>query len=161
MPGAFTHGNFDTWSPGYLMFLAALHNGISRLYETFRQRRARTPKSASCRPISIRAPGTGRIHPTQRFCGRSAITTIMKKPRCFPLFSISRNNAKLFLNNFYLKSKRSVDEAGRCRPCRLCAGAGRHYTNRQLQLLKVLALQHVEIQRLTQSRHRGAASAAA
>ncbi len=35
MPGVFTHGNFDTWSPGYLMFIAALHNGISRLYETF------------------------------------------------------------------------------------------------------------------------------
>src|SRR5207302_1737156 len=29
------HGNFDTWSPGYLMFIAAMHNGISRLYETF------------------------------------------------------------------------------------------------------------------------------
>ena len=35
MPGVFTHGNFDTWSPGYLMFIAAMHNGISRLYETF------------------------------------------------------------------------------------------------------------------------------
>jgi len=35
MPGVFAHGNFDTWSPGYLMFLAAMHNGISRLYETF------------------------------------------------------------------------------------------------------------------------------
>ena len=35
MPGVFTHGDFDTWSPGYLMFLAAMHNGISRLYETF------------------------------------------------------------------------------------------------------------------------------
>src|SRR2546428_654510 len=35
MPGVVTHGNFDTWSPGYLMFIAALHNGISRLYETF------------------------------------------------------------------------------------------------------------------------------
>ncbi|MGH9121700.1 MAG: M14 family zinc carboxypeptidase, partial [Acidimicrobiales bacterium] len=35
MPGVYTHGNFDTWSPGYLMFLAAMHNGISRLYETF------------------------------------------------------------------------------------------------------------------------------
>ena len=23
MPGVFTHGDFDTWSPGYLMFLAA------------------------------------------------------------------------------------------------------------------------------------------
>src|SRR6187455_268051 len=35
MPGVFTHGTFDTWSPGYLMFVAAMHNGISRLYETF------------------------------------------------------------------------------------------------------------------------------
>ncbi len=35
MPGVFTHGDFDTWSPGYLMFIAAMHNGISRLYETF------------------------------------------------------------------------------------------------------------------------------
>ncbi|HET8943001.1 MAG TPA: M14 family zinc carboxypeptidase, partial [Rudaea sp.] len=35
MPGVFTHGEFDTWSPGYLMFMAAMHNGISRLYETF------------------------------------------------------------------------------------------------------------------------------
>src|ERR1700752_808829 len=35
MPGVFTHGTFDTWSPSYLMFIAATHNGISRLYETF------------------------------------------------------------------------------------------------------------------------------
>ena len=35
MPGAFAHGTFDTWSPGYLMFIGAMHNGISRLYETF------------------------------------------------------------------------------------------------------------------------------
>ncbi|MBP9826221.1 MAG: hypothetical protein KBF21_18485, partial [Thermoanaerobaculia bacterium] len=34
MPGVFTHGEFDTWSPGYLMFLAAMHNSVSRLYET-------------------------------------------------------------------------------------------------------------------------------
>src|SRR5206468_12960593 len=35
MPGVFTNGQFDTWSPGYLMFIAAMHNGVSRLYETF------------------------------------------------------------------------------------------------------------------------------
>ena len=35
MPGVFAHGDFDTWSPGYLMFVAAMHNGVSRLYETF------------------------------------------------------------------------------------------------------------------------------
>src|ERR1017187_8444136 len=35
MPGVFAFGTFDTWSPGYLMFMAGTHNGISRLYETF------------------------------------------------------------------------------------------------------------------------------
>src|SRR3546814_19018589 len=35
MPGLCTHGEFDAWSPGYLMFMAATHNGISRLYETY------------------------------------------------------------------------------------------------------------------------------
>ena len=35
LPGVFTHGGFDTWSPGYMMFMAAMHNGVSRLYETF------------------------------------------------------------------------------------------------------------------------------
>ena len=35
MPGVYAWGSFDTWSPGYLMFMAATHNGISRLYETF------------------------------------------------------------------------------------------------------------------------------
>ena len=35
MPGVYAWGTFDTWSPGYLMFMAATHNGISRLYETF------------------------------------------------------------------------------------------------------------------------------
>jgi hypothetical protein len=34
MPGVYAHGQFDTWSPGYLMFMAATHNGTSRLYET-------------------------------------------------------------------------------------------------------------------------------
>ncbi|HXT51168.1 MAG TPA: M14 family zinc carboxypeptidase, partial [Thermoanaerobaculia bacterium] len=28
MPGVYTHGYFDTWSPGYLMFMAAMHNGV-------------------------------------------------------------------------------------------------------------------------------------
>src|SRR3546814_2166775 len=34
MPGVWTHGEFDAWSPGYLMFMAATHNGLSRLYDT-------------------------------------------------------------------------------------------------------------------------------
>ena len=58
MPGVFTHGNFDTWSPGYLMFIAALHNGISRLYETFGNGGADTVERDA-------APGRVRAHLVQ------------------------------------------------------------------------------------------------
>ena len=50
MPGVFTHGDFDTWSPGYLMFLAGLHNGISRLYETFGNGWRGYPQKRTLRP---------------------------------------------------------------------------------------------------------------
>ena len=54
MPGVFTHGDFDTWSPGYLMFIAAMHNGISRLYETFGNGGADT-RGAHARARRVRA----------------------------------------------------------------------------------------------------------
>jgi len=52
---------FDTWSPGYLMFIGATHNGISRLYETFGKWRRGIQKCALCRPANTIAPGTNRI----------------------------------------------------------------------------------------------------
>ena len=60
-------------------------------------------------------------------------------------------NAKLFLNNFYLKSKRSVEKPGNAGPAAYVLAQDDRSWNRQMQLLKVLALQHVEIQRLTQA----------
>ena len=35
MPGVWTHGFVDMWSPGYLGFMASNHNGLIRFYETF------------------------------------------------------------------------------------------------------------------------------
>ena len=51
--------------PGYLMFLAGMHNGISRLYETFGNGGADTEKRI-LRPKTTRAPGTARIHRSYR-----------------------------------------------------------------------------------------------
>ena len=33
MPGVWTHGFVDMWSPGYLAFMASNHNGMIRMYE--------------------------------------------------------------------------------------------------------------------------------
>ena len=81
MPGVFTHGDFDTWSPGYLMFLAGMHNGISRLYETFGNGGADTEKRI-LRPRITRGPGTDRIRRCPSSRGRSATTTTTKRARC-------------------------------------------------------------------------------
>ena len=41
MPGVFTHGDFDTWSPGYLMFIAAHAQRHQPPVRNIRQRRCR------------------------------------------------------------------------------------------------------------------------
>jgi hypothetical protein len=150
MPGAFTHGNFDTWSPGYLMFLAPLHNGISRLYETFGNGGADTEKRILSPDQYSRTwyrpnPPYPTVEWSQRDNNNYEESAVLSTLYYFA------NNGKLFLNNFYLKSKRSVQKPQDAGPAAYVLTHDERYSNRQLQLLKVLALQHVEIQRLTQA----------
>ena len=44
MPGVWTHGFVDMWSPGYLAFMSSNHNGLVRMYETFGNGGATTMK---------------------------------------------------------------------------------------------------------------------
>ncbi len=150
MPGAFTHGNFDTWSPGYLMFLAALHNGISRLYETFGNGGADTVKRVLSPDQYSRTwyrpnPPYATVTWSQRDNNNYEETAILST------LSYFAHNGKLFLNNYYLKSKRSVEKPRNAGPAAYVLAQDERYTNRQIQLLRVLSLQHVEIQRLTQA----------
>jgi len=150
MPGAFTHGNFDTWSPGYLMFLAGMHNGISRLYETFGNGGADTEKRVLSPGEYARTwyrpnPPYPTVMWSQRDNNNYEETALLST-----LFYFA-HNARLFLNNFYLKSKRSVEKPRNEGPAAYVLAQDDRSWNRQMQLLKVLALQRVEIQRLTQT----------
>ena len=82
MPGVFAHGNFDTWSPGYLMFIAATHNGISRLVRNVWQRRRRHPRAHAFARRILSAPGTSRIRRCRKPNGRSATTITMNRQAC-------------------------------------------------------------------------------
>ncbi len=150
MPGAFTHGNFDTWSPGYLMFMAALHNGISRLYETFGNSGADTVKRVLSPDQYSRTwyrpnPPYPAVTWSQRDNNNYEETAVLST------LSYFAHNGKLFLNNFYLKNRRSVEKPDNAGPAAYVLAHDERYTNRQIQLLRVLALQHVEIRRLTQA----------
>ena len=150
MPGAFTHGSFDTWSPGYLMFLAAMHNGISRLYETFGNGGADTVKRIlSPDEYSRTWYRANPPYPTVVWSQRD--NNNYEETALLTTLSYFAQNSRHFLNDYYLKSKRSVEKPRNSGPAAYVLPADENTLNRQLQLLKVLKAQHVEISRLLEA----------
>jgi len=148
MPGVFTHGNFDTWSPGYLMFLAALHNGISRLYETFGNggadtvERTLTPEQYA-RTWYKQNPPLPKAMWSQRNNNNYQQTGLLTAMHYFA------GNGRYFLRNFYLKSKRSILKARTEGPAAYVLTADETRPGAQASLLRVLQKQGVEISRAT------------
>jgi hypothetical protein len=148
MPGVFTHGDFDTWSPGYLMFLAAMHNGISRLYETFGNGGADTVERILTPEEYARTwyrpnPPLPKVLWSQRNNNNYEQTGLLTA------LSYFAQNGKLFLNNYYLKSKRSILKPAENGPAAYVLTADDPSPSRQAMLLRVLHDQHVEVQQTT------------
>jgi hypothetical protein len=148
MPGVFTHGVFDTWSPGYLMFIAAMHNGISRLYETFGNGGADTlPRTLDpeeyARTWYRQNPPLPKVLWSQRDNNNYEQTGLLTSLHYF------NENKRLFLKNFYLKAKRSVTKPGAEGPAAYVLPANDPRSGSQAELLRVLQKQAVEISRAT------------
>ena len=148
MPGVFTHGVFDTWSPGYLMFIAAMHNGISRLYETFGNGGADTLERTLdpqeyARTWYRQNPPLPKVLWSQRDNNNYEQTGLLTSLHYF------NENKRLFLKNFYLKAKRSVTKPGAEGPAAYVLPADDPRRGSQAELLRVLEKQAVEISRAT------------
>src|SRR6202140_2547430 len=148
MPGVFAHGDFDTWSPGYLMFIAAMHNGISRLYETFGNGGADTLERTLdpqeyARTWYKQNPPLPRVMWSQRDNNNYEETGLLVSLHYF------NENKRMFLKNFYLKAKRSVEKPNAEGPAAYVLSADETRPTLQLELLKGLEKQHGEISRAT------------
>ncbi len=149
MPGVFTHGTFDTWSPGYLMFIAAMHNGISRLYETFGNGGADTVERTLSANDTARTwyrpnPPLPKTLWSQRNNNNYEETGLLVSLNQFA------DNTQYFLKNFYLKSKRSILKPKTEGPAAYVFPADDPRLGPQADLLRILQLQRVEISRATQ-----------
>jgi hypothetical protein len=149
MPGVFTHGDFDTWSPGYLMFLAGMHNGVSRLYETFGNGGADTEKRI-LKPEDYSRTWFRQNPPPATVIWSQRDNNNYEQSALLTTLSYYSHNTHHFLENFYTKSKRSIQKPALDGPAAYVFPASSAELNRQLQLLNVLKLQHVEIQQLSQ-----------
>ena len=149
MPGVFAFGAFDTWSPGYLMFIAATHNGISRLYETFgnggsAETLERTlSENQTSRTWYRQNPPLPRVKWSLRNNNNYEQTGVLVSLNYFA------NNKRLFLQNFYEKSKRSILKAKTEGPAAYVLPANDPRPGAQAELLRVMQKQRVEISRAT------------
>jgi len=148
MPGVFTHGDFDTWSPGYLMFLAGMHNGISRLYETFGNGGADTVKRI-LQPEEYSRTWYRQNPPLPTVMWSQRDNNNYEESALLSTLAYFSRNTHHFLENYYIKSKRSVQKPTLDGPAAYVLPADATELNRQLQLLDVLKLQHVEVQQLS------------
>lgn len=148
MPGVFAHGTFDTWSPGYLMFIAATHNGISRLYETFGNAGADTLTRTLSpddygRTWYRQNPPLPRAKWSQRNNNNYQQTALLISLDYF------HKNGKLFLKNFYLKSKRSIEKPKNEGPAAYVFPGDDPRAGNQASLLRILQAQGCEVHRAT------------
>lgn len=148
MPGVFTHGDFDTWSPGYLMFLATMHNGISRLYETFGNGGADTEKR-TLRSQEYSRTWFRQNPPPASFMWSQRDNNNYQESALLTTLSYFSHNTHHFIENYHIKSKRSIQKPTLEGPGAYVLPANPAELNRQLELLRVLQAQHVEIQQLT------------
>ncbi len=148
MPGVFTHGTFDTWSPGYLMSIAMMHNGISRLYETFGNGGADTVERTVSPGQYARTwyrpnPPLPKALWSQRNNNNYEETGLLVS-----LYQFAQNK-QYFLRNFYLKSKRSIEKPKEAGPAAYVLTGDDPRPGPQAELLRVLQTQGCEISRAT------------
>jgi hypothetical protein len=157
MPGVWTHGFVDMWSPGYLAFMSSNHNGLVRMYETFGNGGATTMKR---RVAGEGGGGEAGGNQTTREWYRpmppykevdwsmrnntnymeTAVLSGLEYASAFP---------QVVLENFYLKSRNSV-EAGRKEPPHgfIIPGGQRDMT-RVAMLVSLLRRQGIEVGKTT------------
>jgi hypothetical protein len=148
MPGVFAHGDFDTWSPGYLMFIAAMHNGISRLYETFGNAGADT-KERTLEPEEYARTWYRQNPPLPKTLWSQRDNNNYEETGLLTSLHYFNENKRMFLKNFYLKAKRSVLKPNEEGPAAYVLPGDDPRAELQAELLQVLQKQGVEISRAT------------
>ena len=110
VPGVWTHGFYDGWAPNYMLYIATGRNSIGRFYETFGN------GGADTRERTLGANQTSRVwyRPNPPFArvnwSMRNNVNMQQSGILFAMNFVAREKER-FLNNFYLKSKRSIAKA--------------------------------------------------
>lgn len=143
VPGVWTHGFYDGWAPNYMFYVANGHNSIGRFYETFGNGGADTQDrvvgAQSTRDWFRPNPPLPRV----KWSLRNNVN--MQQSAILFAMNYVSNNKDRFLNNFYLKSKRSVAKARTEGPAAWVLPADEPRPTEAADLVNLLKMQGCEV----------------
>ncbi|HMY72668.1 MAG TPA: M14 family zinc carboxypeptidase, partial [Blastocatellia bacterium] len=143
VPGVWTHGFYDGWAPNYMFYVANGHNSIGRFYETFGNGGADTQDrvvgAQSQRDWFRPNPPLPRV----KWSIRNNIN--MQQSAILLAMNYVSHNKEKFLNNFYLKSKRSVAKAKTEGPAAWVLPGDDPRPNEAADLVNLLRMQGCEV----------------
>jgi hypothetical protein len=157
MPGVWTHAFVDMWSPGYLGFMSSNHNGMLRMYETFGNGGANTMKRTVDAP-----PGEGGgagggsmttrewyrpVPPYKEVVWSMRNNTNYMETGVLSALELTANFSKTVLENFYDKSRNSIDAGGKQAPYGYVMPGNQRDMTRVAFIVNVLRLQGIEVGR--------------
>ena len=153
MPGVWTHGFVDMWSPGYLAFMASNHNGLIRFYETFGNGGATTMKRHL--KTEDNTPEQARTSrewyrpspPYEEVEWSMRNNTNYSQTAALTALQLAASNPEVILRNFYRKSRNAVEDGERNPPHGFVVPAGQRDMTRVATLVNLLRIQGVEVGR--------------
>jgi uncharacterized membrane protein YgcG len=147
VPGVWTHGFYDGWAPNYMFYVANGHNSIGRFYETFGGQGADT----SVRNVGPQSQRDWfRPNPPLPWVKWSIRNNInMQQSAILFAMNYVANQKDRFLNNFYIKSKRSISKASNEGPYAWVIPGDTPRPVEAADMVNLLRLMGVEIQTAT------------
>jgi hypothetical protein len=149
MPGVWTHAFVDMWSPGYLGFMSSNHNGILRMYETFGNGGANTMK----RKVDRGGPGPNQttrewyrpLPPYKEVEWSMRNNTNYMQTGVISALQLTSSFPKVILENFYQKSRNSIESGKKDAPFGYVIPAGQADMTRVAFVVNTLRTQGIEV----------------
>jgi hypothetical protein len=146
--GVWTHGFYDGWAPNYMFYVANGHNSIGRFYETFGNGGADT-RVRTLRPAQTSREWYRPNPPLPKVTWSMRNNVNLQQSALLLGMSNVASHGAQFLENFWLKSRRSVEKARTEGPAAWVFPADETRPLEQSRLLNLLQAQGLEVHRLT------------
>ena len=143
VPGIYTHDFYDGWAPNYMMWVAHLHNGMGRFYETQGAGSGATRVIRTNVQREWHRPNT----PLREVVWSIRNNVNLQQSAILIALNEVANTREEFMSNFWRKSQRSVAKARAEGPAAYIFPADERRPGQQATLLSLFQQHGFEIQR--------------